>query len=227
MPSSQATAAAANQTAMNSAIAAFQAAFQEQNSVDLINGQLPSNQSQSSLSGQPMGRQGAIKDVKSIIEDYRQKHPETIPRRGRRMKSVLSTHNSNSVNSSSLGNVSNVDVVGGNKDLLRELRKELQMNPQLQTRSDWSVLLGLSAEGNSRPSSTDSTHSNTSSSAINNILLQHGIVPSATTTAATTSTPIPPPPNGTWSSEPFRCCASSLLSLSSVSFFSRLHSIHQ
>ncbi|XP_055692510.1 uncharacterized protein LOC129795336 isoform X2 [Lutzomyia longipalpis] len=35
---------------------------------------------------QQMGRQGAIKDVKSIIADYRQRHPEVVPRRGRRMK---------------------------------------------------------------------------------------------------------------------------------------------
>jgi hypothetical protein len=33
-----------------------------------------------------VGRQGVIKDVKSIIADYRQKHPEVVPRRGRRMK---------------------------------------------------------------------------------------------------------------------------------------------
>ncbi|XP_059608713.1 uncharacterized protein LOC132256366 [Phlebotomus argentipes] len=39
---------------------------------------------------QQMGRQGAIKDVKSIIADYRQRHPEIVPRRGRRMKSMLS-----------------------------------------------------------------------------------------------------------------------------------------
>lgn len=38
---------------------------------------------------QPMGRQGPIKDVKSIIADYRQRHPEIVPRRGRRMKSIL------------------------------------------------------------------------------------------------------------------------------------------
>lgn len=40
---------------------------------------------------QMVGRQGAIKDVRSIIEDYRQKHPESVPRRGRRMKTVPTT----------------------------------------------------------------------------------------------------------------------------------------
>ncbi|XP_011634112.1 uncharacterized protein LOC105425173 isoform X3 [Pogonomyrmex barbatus] len=33
------------------------------------------------------GRQGAIVDVRSIIADHRLKHPETVPRRGRRMRS--------------------------------------------------------------------------------------------------------------------------------------------
>lgn len=33
-----------------------------------------------------IGRQGVFKDVKSIIADYRQKHPEAVPRRGRRVK---------------------------------------------------------------------------------------------------------------------------------------------
>ncbi|XP_046681280.1 actin cytoskeleton-regulatory complex protein PAN1-like [Homalodisca vitripennis] len=32
------------------------------------------------------GRQGAILDVKSIIADYRSRHPENVPRRGRRMR---------------------------------------------------------------------------------------------------------------------------------------------
>lgn len=38
---------------------------------------------------QQMGRQGATKDVQSIIADYRQQHPETVPRRGRRVKSIM------------------------------------------------------------------------------------------------------------------------------------------
>lgn len=33
-----------------------------------------------------MGRQGPIKAVSSIIADFREKHPEQVPRRGRRMK---------------------------------------------------------------------------------------------------------------------------------------------
>ncbi|XP_077298100.1 uncharacterized protein LOC143919589 isoform X2 [Arctopsyche grandis] len=53
------------------------------------------NYQMADLNGQPnrynmqKGRQGAIKDVQSIIADHRQKHPEVVPRRGRRMKSLL------------------------------------------------------------------------------------------------------------------------------------------
>lgn len=35
-----------------------------------------------------IGRQGQIKDVRSIIASFRQTHPEQIPRRGRRLKNV-------------------------------------------------------------------------------------------------------------------------------------------
>lgn len=35
-----------------------------------------------------IGRQGQIKDVRSIIANFRQTHPEQIPRRGRRLKNV-------------------------------------------------------------------------------------------------------------------------------------------
>lgn len=38
-----------------------------------------------------IGRQGPIKDVRSIIDDYRQKHPEMVPRRGRRRKGSFFT----------------------------------------------------------------------------------------------------------------------------------------
>lgn len=35
-----------------------------------------------------VGRQGPIKDVKSLIDDFRQQHPEEVPRRGRRVKNT-------------------------------------------------------------------------------------------------------------------------------------------
>lgn len=48
------------------------------------------------------GRQGPILDVRSIIADYRQRHPETVPRRGRRQKSVLNTANNDTAKGSIL-----------------------------------------------------------------------------------------------------------------------------
>lgn len=54
--------------------------------LEQYNGESTSNTSQ----GQ--GRQGAIVDVQSLIADYRSKHPQDVPRRGRRMKNY--SHNS-------------------------------------------------------------------------------------------------------------------------------------
>ncbi|CAG5090161.1 Protein of unknown function, partial [Cotesia congregata] len=38
------------------------------------------------------GRQGPIVDVRSIIADYRLRHPETVPRRGRRMRNSVNVN---------------------------------------------------------------------------------------------------------------------------------------
>lgn len=51
------------------------------------NGQSLLNSEQSSNKLQ-IGRQGQIKDVQSIIANFRQTHPEVVPRRGRRLKNV-------------------------------------------------------------------------------------------------------------------------------------------
>lgn len=56
---------------------------QQQSMTDLLNGA-------ADLRSQ-IGRQGPIKDVRSIIDDYRQKHPETVPRRGRRLKGMFNS----------------------------------------------------------------------------------------------------------------------------------------
>ncbi|CAD7080320.1 unnamed protein product, partial [Hermetia illucens] len=81
-----------------------------------------------------IGRQGVFKDVKSIIADYRQKHPEAVPRRGRRVKT-------------SAGNQGDASTILGNV---------------LKTESRGSTDLGAllaRVDGNSRPSSNDSSHS--------------------------------------------------------------------
>ncbi|KAF2899558.1 hypothetical protein ILUMI_06608 [Ignelater luminosus] len=71
----------------------------------------PSNKSKNSLlkqfpntiieingqSGDPkQNRQRPVLDVQSIIADYRQRHPEAVPRRGRRIRSIASTQGDNS-----------------------------------------------------------------------------------------------------------------------------------
>lgn len=115
-----------HQQQINAAMAAFQAMQQH----DLLNGQQQQQQQHSPhhqfhhqsqqaaavaaaqhhaaavaaanhAAGQMVGRQGAIKDVRSIIEDYRQRHPETVPKRGRRMKTVpIPTTNASLMNAS-------------------------------------------------------------------------------------------------------------------------------
>ncbi|XP_052888345.1 apoptotic chromatin condensation inducer in the nucleus-like isoform X2 [Anopheles moucheti] len=75
------------------------------NSTGLLNGHHNPGGSNSHAANQQqlqIGRQGMRKDVSSIIADYRQKHPENVPRRGRRLKNVGG--NSASNNGTSAGN---------------------------------------------------------------------------------------------------------------------------
>lgn len=83
---------------------------------------------------QQMGRQGATKDVQSIIADYRQRHPETVPRRGRRVKTNM--NDGTGISSSRSSQRSSTE------NRIGELGLFLQ-----------------SLDG-SRPSSADSSHSN-------------------------------------------------------------------
>lgn len=62
---------------------------QEQHLQQQVMNQLLMNGGSAALGGGAIGRQGPIKNVKSIIDDYRQKHPETVPRRGRRRKGAF------------------------------------------------------------------------------------------------------------------------------------------
>lgn len=48
-------------------------------------------------------RQRPVLDVQSIIADYRQRHPEAVPRRGRRIRSVLNTQNDNCSSNGRMG----------------------------------------------------------------------------------------------------------------------------
>lgn len=117
---------------------------QQQNAINefLMNGGGGNSHSSSQI-----GRQGPIKDVKSIIDDYRQKHPETVPRRGRRLKgTTFEIENDGRVSSSRRSMMIGDDdqTISHHKSLENELR----------------LLLFSKIEGNSRPSSRDSSQSN-------------------------------------------------------------------
>lgn len=92
-----------------------------------------------------VGRQGAIKDVKSIIDDYRQKHPETVPRRGRRLKGTIFYTEDGAVSSSPR-------IIGGDDD--QTIFHQQLIKKYLR------LLLLTQIEGNSRPSSRESSQSN-------------------------------------------------------------------
>lgn len=119
----------------------------------------------------PIGRQGPIKDVKSIIDDYRQKHPESVPRRGRRLKGTFDIINASPTTdddgptvTSSRRSRSTYPVYydDAGRDLTRHQRRPQPNTSPLVHRdfSDLSSFLNR-IEGNSRPPSNGSSHSNT------------------------------------------------------------------
>lgn len=115
------------------------------------------------------GRQGPILDVRSIIADYRSRHPETVPRRGRRLKSSLSpTPNSQQMTDNL---VSSTRVSGGG-GIFSMASLALGSGSQMRTglvgstseTGDISFLLNAMGEvtarqDTSRPSSADSSRS--------------------------------------------------------------------
>lgn len=102
-------------------------------------------QNQSHAKQQPQfGRQGPIKDVKSLIDDFRQQHPEAVPRRGRRMKNV--SHHSNS-NHSYDRHADDDTLLGRNSvDLASRSSSSDSMHNNAQTSKNFSNIL---AEHNS------------------------------------------------------------------------------
>lgn len=100
------------------------------------------------------GRQGPILDVRSIIADYRSRHPETVPRRGRRLKSSPGPPDSL---------MSSARVSGGG-GVLSMASLALGSGSQVRTASemgDIGFLLEAAAarQDGSRPSSADSSRS--------------------------------------------------------------------
>uniref|UniRef100_A0A2M4A271 MYND-type domain-containing protein n=1 Tax=Anopheles triannulatus TaxID=58253 RepID=A0A2M4A271_9DIPT len=105
-----------------------------------------------------IGRQGMRKDVSSIIADYRQKHPENVPRRGRRLKNVGSGSNSN--NGSSAGNGgSNLGSFGDGGAISLTALSGGKSRPSSVDNIAHRLSELLAAAENSRPSSNDSSQS--------------------------------------------------------------------
>lgn len=67
------------------------------------------------LNGGQQNRQRNVVDVQSIIADYRQRHPETVPRRGRRIRSVLNTNSLENGNKMGVLNFSNLALGSGSQ----------------------------------------------------------------------------------------------------------------
>ncbi|KAJ9585207.1 hypothetical protein L9F63_002970, partial [Diploptera punctata] len=105
-----------------------------------------SNNGQNPVIGE--GRQGPILDVRSIIADYRSRHPETVPRRGRRLKSSLSpTPNSQQLPD----NLVTSTRVSGSGGILSMASLALGSGSQMRT--------AAARQDISRPSSADSSRS--------------------------------------------------------------------
>nr|CAD7432384.1 unnamed protein product [Timema monikensis] len=113
------------------------------------------------------GRQGPILDVRSIIADFRSRHPETVPRRGRRMRGGLSP----TPNCQMPENLVSSTRVSGSGGILSMASLALGSGSQMRTSlvgstselGDLSFLMSSNGEGlrqdTSRPSSTDSSRS--------------------------------------------------------------------
>ncbi|KAJ8927490.1 hypothetical protein NQ314_020039, partial [Rhamnusium bicolor] len=71
------------------------------------------------------GKQRPILDVQSIIADYRQRHPEAVPRRGRRIRSL----HSGGSNNSSILNFSSMALGSGSQ--VRQNLQNVDMNTEL------------------------------------------------------------------------------------------------
>lgn len=79
-------------------------------------------------------RQRPILDVQSIIADYRQRHPEAVPRRGRRIRSVLNQRADNANNTNTLaGGILNFSSValGSGSQVRQNSSSGLDVNQEL------------------------------------------------------------------------------------------------
>uniref|UniRef100_A0A182JIY0 Uncharacterized protein n=1 Tax=Anopheles atroparvus TaxID=41427 RepID=A0A182JIY0_ANOAO len=114
-----------------------------------------------------IGRQGNRKFVTSIIDEFRQQHPHSVPRRGRRMKHVGgSGSNNGGMSSTSTGNsiggsfgersaISLTALPGGKSPAMGSAARSGSTDSAANRISEL-----LAAAENSRPSSNDSSQSN-------------------------------------------------------------------
>lgn len=89
-----------------------------QNLLNAVGLDQPSNKMQ-------IGRQGQIKDVQSIIANFRQTHPEIVPRRGRRLKNVNHNLYMNEHGNSSVGDSNDALVA----DMLAKHNNDISSPP--------------------------------------------------------------------------------------------------
>lgn len=81
----------------------------------LLNSALEMN-GQSMDLNKSLGKQRPVLDVQSIIADYRQRHPEAVPRRGRRIRSSLNSQSENGrTNAGGVMNFSSVALGAGSQ----------------------------------------------------------------------------------------------------------------
>ncbi|XP_053683627.1 titin homolog, partial [Sabethes cyaneus] len=146
-----------------------------------------SNHHQQSGNHLQVGRQGVIKDVKSIIADYRQKHPEQVPRRGRRLKNIpnydggkggsaasrmtelsfllAAAENSRpSSNDSSQSNSNNLPAGGGSSNPPGLSFKDVLVQFAKMSQSDRNLLSNLSSLTSAAVAATTATASATTNS---------------------------------------------------------------
>uniref|UniRef100_A0A182LX33 MYND-type domain-containing protein n=1 Tax=Anopheles culicifacies TaxID=139723 RepID=A0A182LX33_9DIPT len=146
----------------------------------LLNGHHNAGGSNSAAANQQqlqIGRQGMRKDVSSIIADYRQKHPENVPRRGRRLKNVggnsannNGTSGGNSIGSFGEGGAISLTALSGGKS-----PANVRSNSTDSVANRISEL--LAAAETSRPSSNDSSQS--SSNLLSSLMSASGAVNSS------------------------------------------------
>ncbi|XP_055321488.1 GATA zinc finger domain-containing protein 7-like isoform X2 [Sitodiplosis mosellana] len=104
------------------------------------------NQLEQAANKMQIGRQGQIKDVQSIIANFRQTHPEVVPRRGRRLKNVNQNLYGNEQGSNSAGD--NTDALVA--DLLSKRNNDISSPPSSNdsTYSNSQVLLSKAGASN-------------------------------------------------------------------------------